>query len=198
MKRHFSSAWHRNGTLETTAGGNETVLDQLLGVWSPGHRRLSGTESQGRSVLRWDGKKEKHCLTIPGNTAKRSSTMPICLVNFRGITDLAIGLLVQEMWGRKPPGDQRLGEWTFEQSSGNFPISRVFPLMWELANRYALQALEQNWILCAPYCEGSWGRVQDLEVRLPGFEFILYHLLSLWLWGFNLLGASISSFVKRE
>lgn len=124
--------------------------------------------------------------------------MPIFLGNFLRITDLAFGPLLQELQGRKPPGDKRMAEWTFQQSSGNFPISGVFSLLRVLANRFVLQALEENWILCAPYCEGLWRRAQDLGVSLPGFEFIFCHLLSLWLWGFNLLGASISSFVNWE
>lgn len=144
---------------------------------------------------------EKHCLTIPGNTAKESYTVPISPANFLGITDPAFGPLVQELSRRKPPEDQRLVEWTFEQSFlfllNKLSYFWVFPLVRELANRYVLQALEQNWILWATCCEGSWRRGQDLGVRLPGFEFILYHQLHLWLWGFNLLSASISSFASR-
>ena len=67
--------------------------------------RLSRTESQSQYVLCWDGKGEKHCLTIPENTVKGPYIVAIPPASFLKITNQAAGSFVQELLGSRSPGD---------------------------------------------------------------------------------------------
>lgn len=138
--------------------------------------------SQGRSIVCWDGKGEKHCLTIPENTTKGSYIMAISPASLLEIMDQTSRPFVQELLGSKTSGDPRLVERPFEQSSWNFPISGIFILIRELPNKYVPQALGLSWTFWCHLLCGVVAKRAGSGIRLPGFEFMLYHLWNLRLW----------------